>query len=60
MQIPYKALKAISLFAPKNDIRYCLNGVLLDSTGDEVRLVATDGHCLALYRLVAEGPNPKM
>jgi DNA polymerase-3 subunit beta len=56
MQVPYKALKAISLFAPANDVRYYLNGVLIDSTGTEVRLVATDGHTLALYRLREEAP----
>jgi len=60
MQIPYKALKAISLFAPKNDIRYYLNGVLIESTGTEVRLVATDGHCLALYRLDEKAPVAKV
>lgn len=56
MKIPFKALKAISLFAPEDDVRYFLNGVLIDSTGTEVRLVATDGHCLALYRLQEEAP----
>lgn len=31
----------------QQDIRYYLNGLLLDQTGETVRLVATDGHRLA-------------
>jgi DNA polymerase-3 subunit beta len=56
MKIPYKALRATALFAPEKDVRYYLNGVLIDSTGGEVRLVATDGHTMALYRLREEAP----
>ena len=56
MQIPYKVLKAVSLFAPVDDVRYYLNGVLIDSTGTDVRLVATNGHVLGLYRLEQEAP----
>jgi DNA polymerase-3 subunit beta len=56
MKIPYKALKATGLFAPAKDIRYYFNGVLIDSTGSEVRLIATDGHTMALYRLREEAP----
>jgi DNA polymerase-3 subunit beta len=57
MQIPYRALKAVSFCAPAaKDVRYFLNGVLIDSTGSEVRLVATDGHTLALYRLREKAP----
>ena len=59
MKIPYKALKAVLIFAPKSDVRYYLNGVLLESTGTEVRLVATDGHCLGLYRLDEKAPVGK-
>ena len=60
MKIPYKALKAVLIFAPKSDVRYYLEGVLLESTGTEVRLVATDGHCLALYRLDEKAPIGKV
>ncbi|KOR32649.1 hypothetical protein TI05_05965 [Achromatium sp. WMS3] len=34
------------------DVRYCLNGLLLDLTSERLRCVATDGHRLAL----SEGP----
>lgn len=39
-------LRAVSLFAPKDDIRYYLNGVLVHITDTAIRLVATDGHTL--------------
>ncbi len=39
----------------QQDIRYYLNGLLLDQSGDVVRLVATDGHRLAYCEGRAEG-----
>jgi DNA polymerase-3 subunit beta len=39
----------------QQDIRYYLNGLLLDQAGDVVRLVATDGHRLAYCEGRAEG-----
>jgi DNA polymerase-3 subunit beta len=49
--IPKNSLKAMSLLASKQDIRYYLNGVLVESTGAHTRLVATDGHLLGLYQI---------
>lgn len=49
-----KDLKAVSYAMAKNDIRYYLNGVLVESNGQEIRLVATDGH--RLHAVVAECP----
>ncbi len=43
MYIPRTALKAVSLAMARNSIRHYLNGMLLESSGDTVRLVATDG-----------------
>ena len=39
----------------QQDIRYYLNGLLLDQSGDVLRLVATDGHRLAYCEGRAEG-----
>ena len=40
----------------QQDIRYYLNGLLLDQTGETLRLVATDGHRLAYSEGRADGP----
>ena len=46
MQIPTTHLKAALLFAAKKDVRYYLNGVLIEWSNDNVSIVATDGHRL--------------
>ncbi len=38
------------------DVRYFLNGLLLELDGDQLRSIATDGHRLALCRLPASQP----
>lgn len=43
LTIPTKLLNAINQFASKKDVRYYLNGVLLELRAGVVRLVATDG-----------------
>lgn len=48
--IPKNSLKAMSLLASKQDIRYYLNGVLVESTSEHTRLVATDGHLLGVFQ----------
>ena len=52
-----KALKAVSLFAAKKDIRYYLCGVYVESTPLETRLIATDGHTLGVHRSEAKDDN---
>jgi len=42
-----KLLKQVEYAMAQQDIRYYLNGLLLIVTGDEIRVVATDGHQLA-------------
>lgn len=42
----HSALSFVLPAAPKLDVRYYLNGVLLDVTEEETTLVATDGHRL--------------
>jgi DNA polymerase-3 subunit beta len=43
-EINQKDLKAVSHAMATNDIRYYLNGVLIEHNGAETRLVTTDGH----------------
>ena len=55
--IDRNALKAVSRFAAIKDIRYYLQGVLIESTPLQTRLCATDGHTLAVHRADAKGDN---
>ncbi len=57
MFIPRTALKAVSLAMAKNDVRYYLNGMLLESSGDTVRLVATDGARLHMIDIEQSEPT---
>lgn len=41
----------------QQDVRYYLNGMLLESGGNHLRTVATDGHRLALCQAELEGAN---
>ncbi len=43
-------LQGMTILASKKDIRYYLNGVLVDVSPTWVRLVATDGHLLGLFQ----------
>lgn len=55
--LPPEYISALKLFCGKNDVRYYLNGILLeifptqDNGFSEGRLVATDGHRLGMFRL---------
>ena len=42
-----------------NDIRYYLNGVLLEIDGTWLKMVATDGHRMAYAQVALEGDLPK-
>ena len=48
--IPVNVLKAMSILASKKDVRYYLNGVLVEANDQHTRLVATDGHILGVYQ----------
>ena len=50
-------LKAAAIFAAKDDIRFYLNGVLIESTPLQTRLCATDGHALFCAKDDAKGEN---
>jgi DNA polymerase-3 subunit beta len=47
-QVLKKLIDATSFAMAQQDVRYYLNGMLLELTQDRVRTVATDGHRLAL------------
>jgi len=60
--IPQAALKELlertSFAMARDDVRYYLNGILLEWTGSNLRAVGTDGHRLALMdKEVAEAPS---
>ena len=55
LKIQQKDLKAVSLAMALKDIRYHLQGVLIESNGAETRLVATDGHRLHMVRQEDKG-----
>lgn len=46
LTIPVDMLRAVSYAAPSKDIRYHLNGVLVEVRNKHLTLVATDGHRL--------------
>jgi len=50
-------LKAASRFMAVGDIRYYLNGVLLESSNITTRIAATNGHAMFCGRYVGEGTN---
>lgn len=53
--IEKNTLKALLLFAGKKDIRYYLNGVIVD--GKESKLVASDGHRLITVKIDYKGES---
>jgi DNA polymerase III subunit beta len=57
VEVPQSALKAliddVAFAMAQQDVRYFLNGMLLEVTSDHIRAVATDGHRLAMA--TAEG-----
>ncbi len=56
-QVEFKRLIDKTHFSmAQQDVRYYLNGMLLEAEGKELRAVATDGHRLALCETVLETP----
>ncbi len=55
----HTALSVASISMAQNDARFFLNGVLVEITGQQMRLVATDGHRLSLMHIpfVQEGAH---
>lgn len=50
-EMPAGALAALLLIAPKQDVRYYLRGVMVDTTGRVPVAMATDGHRMLVVRL---------
>ena len=57
IHISRNKLKAAAIFAAKDDIRYYLNGILIESTPMQTRVCATDGHALFCAKDDAKGDN---
>lgn len=51
------AIERIGFAMAQQDVRYYLNGLLLELAGDRLRTVATDGHRLSLCEITAELPE---
>ncbi|MBA0227379.1 hypothetical protein D7U89_18095 [Stenotrophomonas maltophilia] len=49
-KIPSALIAAALHVAPKNDVRFYLNGVLIESHADGAIIVATDGHRMLVVR----------
>lgn len=48
------ALRALTVLAAKDDIRYYLNGVLIEYSPTITRIVATNGHVMGVYNDMQE------
>lgn len=53
-----EALRKVRHAMAVNDVRYYLNGVCFDLSGDNLNLVATDGHRLAIEQIPAQSDSP--
>lgn len=58
--IDHSIIKALLVFAAKNDLRYYLNSIAIDATRDRVALVATDGHMLMSIAVPASDVDNKL
>ena len=57
IHISRNKLKAAAIFAAAKDIRFYLNGILIESTPMQTRIVATDGHALFCSKDDAKDDN---
>ena len=57
LSIPRRLLAAVSRLAAAQDVRYYLNGVLIEVTGTEARIVATNGAAVGVARFPASEPT---
>lgn len=51
------AIESIGFAMAQQDVRYYLNGLLVELAGDRLRTVATDGHRLSLCEVSAQVPE---
>ena len=52
------ALRKVRHAMAVNDVRYYLNGVCFDLSADNLKLIATDGHRLAIEQIPAQADEP--
>lgn len=57
MIIKEGVFSAVNAFAARSDVRYVLNGVMVDAGPEGLFLVGTDGHAIAVARIAAT-PHP--
>ena len=57
IHISRNKIKAAALFSARDDIRFYLNGILIESTPMQTRIVATDGHALFCAKDDAKDDN---
>ncbi len=50
INIPSNIFRAVRLFSAANDNRLSINGIAVEVTEDDVRLIATDGCIIVVYR----------
>lgn len=55
--LPMNSLKGMSVLASKQDVRYYLNGVLIESNKSYTRMIATDGHLMGIYQISETAHN---
>ena len=54
--IETETLQAMLILAAKKDVRYYLQGVLLETGPKGARLVSTDGHLMGVYKIEGDFP----
>ena len=60
LTIPTAILAAVAPFMAKKDVRYYLNGAMVESAAGKLRAVATDGHALAVCDSPGAGPAERL
>ena len=60
LNIPLTILAAVAPFMAKKDVRFYLNGAMVETAAGGLRAVATDGHALAVCDSPGAGPAERL
>lgn len=60
LNLPMTVLAAVAPFMAKKDVRYYLNGAMIEAAAGGLRAVATDGHALAVCDSPGAGPGERL
>ena len=60
LNLPLTVLAAVAPFMAKKDVRYYLNGAMVESAAGGLRAVAIDGHALAVCDSPGAGPAERL